>query len=279
MMCTVAYSLPHYSYVISVDYTILIFVWKASVFERVEASHVSWIRQMLQCVRPASLFTAGVSCRTRIESANYEYNCVYEYVSMYNVCCLSQDAFANGLYLELVHVLTTAPELVAPNESAETNRFVESLSELACGAKDSDVDGGDIERRLCEHSASTAHFEETQNSGGNSGATTTAYCNPLALLCASHALWTHCSSRQLGGLMPLVRELLRPQVRNEVQLLYMLHLIGPFLNRINIEKTRSLIDVCILQYIDLDYNNCTNIFFPNEFLIVLMCFFHVSYSE
>lgn len=236
---------------------------------------------MLQCVRPASLFTTGVSCRTRIESANY--NCVYEYVSMYNVYCLSQDAFANGLYLELVHVLTTAPELVAPNESAETNRLVESLSELASGAKDSDVDGGDIERRLCEHSASTAHFDETQNSGGNSGATTTAYCNPLALLCASHALWTHCSSRQLGGLMPLVREL-RPQVRNELQLLYMLHLIGPFLNRINIEKTRSLIDVCISQYIycilhDLDYYNCTNIFFPNELLTVLSSSFHVSYSE
>ena len=148
-----------------------------------------------------------------------------------------QDAFLNGLYLELVHVLTASPEITAPNESAEAHRFVECLSELACGAKDSDVDGGEIERQLCYQSTAAAatagEFLEPH-----------AYCNPLALLCAAHALWTHCSSRQLGGLMPLLREHLRPHVHTEVQLLFVLHLFGPFLNRINIEKTRSLIDVC-----------------------------------
>ena len=145
-----------------------------------------------------------------------------------------QDAFLSGLYMELVHVLTAYPEMTAPNESAEAHHFVERLSELACGAQDSDVDGGEIERRLSDQStaAAAAEFQEPLT-----------YCNPLALLCAAHALWTHCSSRQLGGLMPLLREHLRPHVHTEVQLLFVLHLVGPFLNRINIEKTRSLIDV------------------------------------
>ena len=48
-------------------------------------------------------------------------------------------------------------------------------------------------------------------------------------------------------LLRFIREKLRPIIKTEEQFLYLCHLVGPFLQRFHLERTRCLLDVSILE--------------------------------
>ncbi len=66
---------------------------------------------------------------------------------------------------------------------------------------------------------------------------------PSLVLALVHAAYAHATPRSSALVVPFVRERLRPLVRTEAQFIYVLHFVGPLLQRLAIEKTRSLIEV------------------------------------
>ncbi|PVD23184.1 hypothetical protein C0Q70_16447 [Pomacea canaliculata] len=63
-----------------------------------------------------------------------------------------------------------------------------------------------------------------------------------------HAVWHHAGIGQLSHLPQFVREQLRPVIRTEEQFLYLCHLIGPFLQRFHLERTRCLMELTVELY-------------------------------
>ncbi|KAK7495937.1 hypothetical protein BaRGS_00012927 [Batillaria attramentaria] len=61
-----------------------------------------------------------------------------------------------------------------------------------------------------------------------------------------HAVWHHAGIGQLSHLF--VREKLRPLIRTEEQYLFLCHLLGPFLQRFHMERTRCLMELTVELY-------------------------------
>ena len=68
------------------------------------------------------------------------------------------------------------------------------------------------------------------------------------LVALSHAIWHHAGIGQLSVLPQFVREKVTPIIRTEEQFLFLVSLIGPFLQRFNIERTRCLLDLTVELY-------------------------------
>ncbi|CAK9302294.1 unnamed protein product [Gordionus sp. m RMFG-2023] len=68
------------------------------------------------------------------------------------------------------------------------------------------------------------------------------------LIKLAHALWLHSNIGQLSMLPKFVRERLKPKIKSENQYLYLCHLIGPFLQRFHLERTRCLLELTIEFY-------------------------------
>lgn len=69
------------------------------------------------------------------------------------------------------------------------------------------------------------------------------------LLAVAHSLFHHAGFIQIQQLPELVREKFLPIVRTEEQLLFVYHLVGPFMQRLNSERyTRHLIDLTLQLY-------------------------------
>ncbi|KAI1240951.1 hypothetical protein IHE44_0009403 [Lamprotornis superbus] len=62
-------------------------------------------------------------------------------------------------------------------------------------------------------------------------------------LALAHAVWHHSSIGQLSLIPKFLTETLIPIVKTEFQLLYVYHLVGPFLQRFQQERTRCMIEV------------------------------------
>ena len=56
------------------------------------------------------------------------------------------------------------------------------------------------------------------------------------LLAVAHSLFHHAGFIQIQAVPELVREKFLPIVRTEEQLLFVYHLVGPFLQRLNSER-------------------------------------------
>ncbi|CAL4093075.1 unnamed protein product, partial [Meganyctiphanes norvegica] len=67
-------------------------------------------------------------------------------------------------------------------------------------------------------------------------------------LAVAHSFWHHGSFGQVGRIPQLVRERIRPILVSEEQLVVVYHLVGPFLQRFNMELARKMFDVTIELY-------------------------------
>ncbi|XP_059691452.1 mediator of RNA polymerase II transcription subunit 23 isoform X7 [Gavia stellata] len=67
-------------------------------------------------------------------------------------------------------------------------------------------------------------------------------------LALAHAVWHHSSIGQLSLIPKFLTEVLIPIVKTEFQLLYVYHLVGPFLQRFQQERTRCMIEIGVAFY-------------------------------
>uniref|UniRef100_A0A8C3TQC2 Mediator of RNA polymerase II transcription subunit 23 n=1 Tax=Catharus ustulatus TaxID=91951 RepID=A0A8C3TQC2_CATUS len=67
-------------------------------------------------------------------------------------------------------------------------------------------------------------------------------------LALAHAVWHHSSIGQLSLIPKFLTETLIPIVKTEFQLLYVYHLVGPFLQRFQQERTRCMIEIGVAFY-------------------------------
>ncbi|XP_041358001.1 mediator of RNA polymerase II transcription subunit 23-like [Gigantopelta aegis] len=72
------------------------------------------------------------------------------------------------------------------------------------------------------------------------------HCSYLLGLC--HTVWHHAGIGQLSLLPVFIKEKLRPIIKTEDQFLYLCHLVGPFLQRFHLERTRCLLDITMELY-------------------------------
>ncbi|ESO86009.1 hypothetical protein LOTGIDRAFT_167513 [Lottia gigantea] len=68
------------------------------------------------------------------------------------------------------------------------------------------------------------------------------------LLCLCHAIWHHAGIGQLSLLPNFLKDKVKPIAKREEQLIYVCHLVGPFLQRLHAERTRSLLDLTVELY-------------------------------
>ncbi|XP_065256408.1 mediator of RNA polymerase II transcription subunit 23 isoform X6 [Emys orbicularis] len=77
-------------------------------------------------------------------------------------------------------------------------------------------------------------------------------------LALAHAVWHHSSIGQLSLIPKFLTEVLIPIVKTEFQLLYVYHLVGPFLQRFQQERTRCMIEIGVAFYeMLLDVDQCS----------------------
>uniref|UniRef100_A0A8C2BVW2 Mediator of RNA polymerase II transcription subunit 23 n=1 Tax=Cyprinus carpio TaxID=7962 RepID=A0A8C2BVW2_CYPCA len=68
------------------------------------------------------------------------------------------------------------------------------------------------------------------------------------ILALAHAVWHHSSIGQLSLIPKFLSEVLKPIVKTEFQLLYVYHLVGPFLQRFQQERTRCMLEIGVAFY-------------------------------
>ncbi|XP_067034898.1 mediator of RNA polymerase II transcription subunit 23-like [Acropora muricata] len=68
------------------------------------------------------------------------------------------------------------------------------------------------------------------------------------VLAVTHAFWHHASIGQLSQVPQFLRESISPLITNEAQFLYVCHLLGPFLQRFLVERTRCLQEIVLELY-------------------------------
>uniref|UniRef100_A0A669DQ70 Mediator of RNA polymerase II transcription subunit 23 n=1 Tax=Oreochromis niloticus TaxID=8128 RepID=A0A669DQ70_ORENI len=68
------------------------------------------------------------------------------------------------------------------------------------------------------------------------------------VLALAHAVWHHSSIGQLSLIPKFLSETLKPIVKTEFQLLYVYHLVGPFLQRFQQERTRCMLEIGVAFY-------------------------------
>ncbi|KAG8223893.1 hypothetical protein J437_LFUL004729 [Ladona fulva] len=71
-------------------------------------------------------------------------------------------------------------------------------------------------------------------------------------LALAHSMWHHAGVGQLSTVPQFVKECLRPLVRTEEQLLFLCHLVGPFLQRFNTDHPRCVMDLTLQLYESLE---------------------------
>uniref|UniRef100_T1I0L3 Mediator of RNA polymerase II transcription subunit 23 n=1 Tax=Rhodnius prolixus TaxID=13249 RepID=T1I0L3_RHOPR len=67
-------------------------------------------------------------------------------------------------------------------------------------------------------------------------------------LALAHAIWYHAGVGHLATLPQFVKEKLSPLIKTEEQLLFLCHLIGPFLHRFNTDRPKGVYELTIELY-------------------------------
>lgn len=68
------------------------------------------------------------------------------------------------------------------------------------------------------------------------------------VLAVAHSVFHHMGAFKLAAMTRYLKEKLKPCVRTEQQLLYLCHVFGPFLQRIELEKTNAVAEIAVLLY-------------------------------
>ncbi|XP_053676099.1 mediator of RNA polymerase II transcription subunit 23 [Anopheles nili] len=72
-----------------------------------------------------------------------------------------------------------------------------------------------------------------------------SYVTVLAIV---HSIFHHFSIGQLATITESIKEKLKPLIHTEYQLLYLCHVVGPFLNRLSLERARAVSDITLMLY-------------------------------
>ncbi|OWR46814.1 mediator of RNA polymerase II transcription subunit 23 isoform X1 [Danaus plexippus] len=67
-------------------------------------------------------------------------------------------------------------------------------------------------------------------------------------LALAHAVWYHAGPGQIMQVPTFVKEKMSPEIRTEVQLIFLCHLMGPYLQRFNTDLSRAVMDITIVLY-------------------------------
>ncbi|XP_037977902.2 mediator of RNA polymerase II transcription subunit 23 [Plutella xylostella] len=67
-------------------------------------------------------------------------------------------------------------------------------------------------------------------------------------LALAHAIWYHAGPGQIMQVPQFVKDKLSPEIHTEAQLLYLCHLVGPFLQRFNSDLSRAVRDITLALY-------------------------------
>ncbi|CAH4038427.1 mediator of RNA polymerase II transcription subunit 23 isoform X1 [Pieris brassicae] len=67
-------------------------------------------------------------------------------------------------------------------------------------------------------------------------------------LALTHAFWYHAGAGLITQMPTFVKERLSPEIHTESQLIYLCHLVGPFLQRFNSDISRAVMEITILLY-------------------------------
>ncbi|XP_074597338.1 mediator complex subunit 23 [Brevipalpus obovatus] len=66
---------------------------------------------------------------------------------------------------------------------------------------------------------------------------------PAYLIALSHAFFHHASIGQMNPIPKFLRDRVRPIIKTEEQLLFIMHIVGPFFHRLGAERTRAVMNV------------------------------------
>uniref|UniRef100_A0A182XM38 Mediator of RNA polymerase II transcription subunit 23 n=1 Tax=Anopheles quadriannulatus TaxID=34691 RepID=A0A182XM38_ANOQN len=72
-----------------------------------------------------------------------------------------------------------------------------------------------------------------------------SYVTVLAIV---HSIFHHFGIGQLATITDSIKEKLKPLVHTEYQLIYLCHVVGPFLHRLSIERARAVADITLMLY-------------------------------
>lgn len=71
---------------------------------------------------------------------------------------------------------------------------------------------------------------------------------PSYLIALSHAFFHHASIGQITIIPQFLRDVVRPKIRTEEQLLFIMHIYGPFFHRLGLERTRKAMEMTVELY-------------------------------
>lgn len=80
------------------------------------------------------------------------------------------------------------------------------------------------------------------------------------LIALSHAYWNHGSIGQICTLPQFIKDRIKPIIQTEEQYIFVCYLVGPFLQRFSMERTRCVMDLTIELYemLEIIDKKCTN---------------------
>ncbi|XP_050360927.1 mediator of RNA polymerase II transcription subunit 23 isoform X2 [Nymphalis io] len=67
-------------------------------------------------------------------------------------------------------------------------------------------------------------------------------------LALAHAVWYHAGAGQIMQVPTFVKDKVSPEIRTEMQLIFLCHLVGPYLQRFNSDLSRAVMDITIALY-------------------------------
>ncbi|GFY44212.1 mediator of RNA polymerase II transcription subunit 23 [Trichonephila inaurata madagascariensis] len=92
----------------------------------------------------------------------------------------------------------------------------------------------------------------------------------------THAVWYHASIGQICTLTQLLKLKFKPAVKNEVQFIFICHLVAPFLQRFYLERTRYAMEITVELYEMLEAvdKNCEQLLYIDAVCDLL---YHIKY--
>jgi mediator of RNA polymerase II transcription subunit 23 len=92
----------------------------------------------------------------------------------------------------------------------------------------------------------------------------------------THAVWHHASVGQVSLLANFLKERVKPELRTEEQFIFVCTLLGPFLQRFYVERTRIVMDVTakLYEFLGIIDANCEKLRFMDSICDLL---YHIKY--
>lgn len=100
---------------------------------------------------------------------------------------------------------------------------------------------------------------------------------PSYLIALSHAFFHHASIGQITTIPQFLREAVKPKIRTEEQLLFIMHIYGPFFHRLWAERTRKAMELTVEVYtlMEIVDKNCEKL---HHMDLICDLFYYMKYQ-